>query len=374
MAKYINSPETTVYHKGQMFYGLNWSKDYIRQADNAFIVEGEFDLISPFQAGFKNIVALKGTAFTESQLTLLKRYCQNITLMLDSDFAGLNATRKSILLADSLGFNINAVDLGSAKDPDLAVRSDPTLFKKQVKQAVSIWDFIITSSSRTYDASTDIGKKNILNFTFPFLTQIDNQVIKSSYLSKLASLLDVDPQSIFAEASRFVSAPSTTQSTNIHLPTSSTDSVMLLTQKLQLSLLIHLFSQDQPRHFLKEVASYLDVISLPSYQKIINILQAFRLKTFSPSKFIHKLPPELVELFEQIYIQSQDLSLDHIQTTKKVISLSHQIKTIDLKQQQKQLSLQIAQAEKLHQLKQAKKLQIKYNHILNQIGKIQSKI
>lgn len=94
------------------------AKDFIRQQNSVIVTEGEFDMISPFQSGIKNIVAIKGTAFTEEQLQLLRRYTDTLILGLDSDFAGSNASRKSIELADSMEL-IHVLILGDKyKDPD----------------------------------------------------------------------------------------------------------------------------------------------------------------------------------------------------------------------------------------------------------------
>ena len=138
-AKYINSPETDIYHKSQMLFGLNLAKESIKKNNSVLVVEGEFDLISPFQQGVTNIVALKGTAFTSDQLQLLHRYTDNLILGLDSDFAGNNAARKSIELADSMEFDIKVLDLGTTfKDPDEAIQTDPVFFQNQLQNPIPI--------------------------------------------------------------------------------------------------------------------------------------------------------------------------------------------------------------------------------------------
>jgi len=374
LAKYINSPETPVYHKGHMFFGLNLTKDFIRKADSAIVVEGEFDLISPFQAGFQNIVALKGTAFTSDQLTLLKRYTQNLILALDSDFAGANAARKSIQLADSLGFNIKAVDLKNFKDPDEAVKNDLSFFKKQINDAQSIWDFIISSALKTYPSATDLGKKQILEFTFPFITQIDNSVIKSTYLTKLANLLNVDREAVFSEADKFSKNANIDQKTNISLPVQADPQNPLKTEKMEHYLLVLLFSHPQPKKFFKQVSQHFDIISLPQFTKIIGYLKKYKLKTFSASKFVKILPPESVELFNSIYIESQNDSPDEILLKKQIAKTSANINLAKLKQFQHQLSAKIAQAEQQRKLTRLKKLQQEYDKLLNQIATFQSKI
>jgi len=374
LAKYINSPETQLYHKGHMFFGLNLSKDFIRKADSAIVVEGEFDLISPFQAGFQNIVALKGTAFTSDQLTLLKRYTQNLILALDSDFAGANAARKSIQLADSLGFNIKAIDLKDFKDPDDAVKNDLPFFTSQITNAQSIWDFIINSALKTHSSSTDLGKKQILEFTFPFIATIDNSVIKSTYLTKLANLLNVDKEAVFSEADKFSKNINIDQKTNINLPVQADPQNPLKTEKMEHYLLVLLFSHPKPKKFFKKVSSYFDIISLPQFTKIIDYLKKYRLKTFSASKFVKILPPESVELFNSIYIESQNDFQDEIFLEKQIAKTSANINLAKLKQLQHQLSAKIAQAEQQKKTTTLKKLQLEYDSLLNQIGIFQSKI
>jgi len=200
MAKYINSPETEIYHKSQMVFGLNLAKDYIRNENTVIVVEGEFDMISPYQADIKNIVAVKGTAFTEEQLQLLRRYAETLVLALDADFAGNHAAIRSIELAEKLDFDIKVVDLlGKFKDPDEAVRDNPDWFKERVDSAISIWDFIINSAILTYGIETNKGKKQVLDMVLPFISRIKSEVIKSDYAHKLGTIIGSDTESIIKE-------------------------------------------------------------------------------------------------------------------------------------------------------------------------------
>ena len=129
LAKYINSPETDVYHKSQMLFGLNLAKEAVKKENWALVVEGELDMISPYQIGMENVVAIKGTALTEDQLHLMSRYTDTIILGLDSDFAGNKASIRSIELAEKMGFEIKVLDLeGKYKDPDEAIKNNPDFF------------------------------------------------------------------------------------------------------------------------------------------------------------------------------------------------------------------------------------------------------
>jgi DNA primase len=122
MAKYINSPDTEVYHKSQLLYGLYQSKDEIRRKKFAILVEGYADVISVFQAGFQNVVAASGTSLTTEQLNLLRRYTTNVVLLFDADQAGKNAAMRGIELAIQTGFDVSIVILPAGEDPDSFVR------------------------------------------------------------------------------------------------------------------------------------------------------------------------------------------------------------------------------------------------------------
>jgi len=122
IAKYINSPETPIYHKSQVLYGLFQAKDAIRTGDLAILVEGYADVIALAQAGFQNAIAASGTSLTVDQLNLLRRYTRNIVLLFDADIAGFNAALRGIELALSAGFDVSALVLPEGEDPDSFVK------------------------------------------------------------------------------------------------------------------------------------------------------------------------------------------------------------------------------------------------------------
>ncbi len=123
-AKYINSPDTKVYHKSQILYGLFQAKDAIRRAGFAILVEGYADVLAVFQAGVENVVAASGTSLTVEQLQLLRRYTTSIVLLFDADTAGKNATMRGIELAIEAGFDVSTVVLPAGEDPDSFIRQN----------------------------------------------------------------------------------------------------------------------------------------------------------------------------------------------------------------------------------------------------------
>ena len=121
-AKYINSPETPLYIKGQVLFNLDKAKSAIRQAEYALLVEGQMDCISLFLRGIQHVIATSGTAFTEQQVAILRRHTQNVVVNFDPDAAGANAAEKSISLLTEEGFNLKLVTLDGGLDPDRFIR------------------------------------------------------------------------------------------------------------------------------------------------------------------------------------------------------------------------------------------------------------
>lgn len=194
-AKYINTPETLLYHKGELLYGLDLVAKKIREEGFAVMVEGEIDMIASFQAGVKNVVALKGSALTLGQLKLLKRYTENLRLALDADLTGDEAARRGIELAENEGFNLRVIRLPKGKDPDECVRADIGAWRKAVNEAVPVYDFIIDSlRERVIEdelLSESEKKKKVANEAALWLTKISNLVVRAHYVRILAEVLGV---------------------------------------------------------------------------------------------------------------------------------------------------------------------------------------
>ncbi len=365
-AKYINSPETSLYHKSHMVYGLNLAKDHIRNQHAVIVTEGEFDMISPFQVGVKNIIAIKGTAFTQEQLRLLHRYTDTLILALDSDFAGTTAAQKSIQLADDLEFDIKVLLLGDKyKDPDEAVQADSKFFKNQLKKTLPIWDFLILSACKNNDPATIKGKKTILSITLPFLIKITNSVIKSDYLKKLAEAISSSPEAVFQEAAKYTS---TTPSNSSPLLTPQPASSQ--TEKLQQSILILLLSAKSPLKLIKTLKKELKIITTPRYKKIISAL----LKTtkFSPQKFMQKLPPESQTVFQSLFVSATSIEIESNRRQFEIKKSLNLLQKFTLKNKLTSLSQQISRLESRGQHSQLKKVESRYNRILTKLSQLKT--
>ncbi|MDP1722459.1 MAG: DNA primase [Candidatus Gottesmanbacteria bacterium] len=195
-AKYINTSETLVYSKSNVLYGLDVTKAAIQKEGEAIVMEGEFDVISSFQAGVGNAVAIKGSALTEGHVNLLRRFADRLILSLDSDLAGDAAARRGIEIADRAGLDLRVASMPVGKDPDDAARESPVLFKKALKAAEPIYDYFIASAIKRYDAHDAFGKRKISDELIPVISKIENPIVQGHYVKKLALALDVSEDAI----------------------------------------------------------------------------------------------------------------------------------------------------------------------------------
>ncbi|MBI5613397.1 DNA primase [Candidatus Gottesmanbacteria bacterium] len=190
-AKYINTNETPVYSKSSVLYALDLTRDAIAKAGEAVIMEGEFDVISSYQAGISNVVAIKGSALTEGHVHLLKRYTERIILCLDSDIAGDKASRRGIEIAEKAGFDIRVAQVEGGKDPDDVARSEPHILKNAIKDALPIYDYIMVSVAKRHDIQEAFGKKKASEEILPFLARIENPIVLGHYLKKASEFLGI---------------------------------------------------------------------------------------------------------------------------------------------------------------------------------------
>jgi DNA primase len=198
-AKYINTPNTLIYDKSKVLYGLDKAKVEIRKKNFCILVEGYTDAILAHQAGFENTVSVSGTALTQYQLAILKRYSDNLYLGFDMDIAGGFATKRGIDLAQESGFNIKVLILPKEKDPADIISKNPKEFEKIVSNAISILDFYFQSTFSNFDKSTLEGKKEILKVLLPVIKMVENKVEQAFWISKLAKELDTREENIWEE-------------------------------------------------------------------------------------------------------------------------------------------------------------------------------
>jgi DNA primase len=200
LAKYVNSPETPVYTKGRNLFGLNLAKEAIRQSDCAAVVEGYLDFIIPYQQGVQNLVASQGTALTEEQARLLKRYTRNVVMVYDADNAGQMAALRSLDIFIEESMEVKIVSLPQGFDPDTFVRQKGAQeLKNMIENAEGLFDYKFRILKSRFNASTPEGKARISSEMLSTIGRFKDAVLKAEYLKILAQQLDVPEYSLREE-------------------------------------------------------------------------------------------------------------------------------------------------------------------------------
>lgn len=215
--KYLNSPQTELFDKGRLLYGLDLAKESIRNANRVVVVEGYMDVITAHQAGFRNVVASLGTALTVEQLRLIKRFTTNITLALDADDAGVEATKRGLEAARQaldkrlvprvgrrgriqqdyeLEGDLRVAVLPPGYDPDDLIKEDPERWRSLVERALPVIDFFFEAATRGRDLNDVHQRAAVAAELMPVVAEINNVVVRAHYVQRLARLLQVSEQEL----------------------------------------------------------------------------------------------------------------------------------------------------------------------------------
>lgn len=217
--KYLNSPETPIYHKGRVLYALNWAKPHVASSEKAIIVEGYTDVISLHQSGFKNTVATLGTALTADHLRLLSRFTKKVILVFDADVAGLLAAERglafvpdfylsreynSILdLVEKRHLDIEVAVLPKGSDPaDFVSKQEPAKFKDLLSKSLPMVDFSISAALAAHDISTIEGRKKAASMIIDIVAPLPSAVAQEEYLKRTADELKISYDTLFLEFRR----------------------------------------------------------------------------------------------------------------------------------------------------------------------------
>ncbi|OGZ24123.1 MAG: DNA primase [Candidatus Nealsonbacteria bacterium RIFCSPLOWO2_01_FULL_43_32] len=199
IAKYVNTPQTMLYDKGRILYGLDKAKVAIRKQDVCILVEGYVDAMMSAQAGAENVVATSGTALTAFQLKILKRYSNNLLLAFDMDVAGDSATKRGITLAQTQGFNIKIVTMTEGMDPADIVSKNPENWLEMINGAKSILQFYFETTFARFDPQNPEGKREISKILLPIIKRIPNKIEGAHWVQELAKRLNVKEEIVEEE-------------------------------------------------------------------------------------------------------------------------------------------------------------------------------
>lgn len=190
-AKYVNTPETEVYHKSRILYGIDKAKNEIKQKNFTLLVEGNMDVIAAYQAGIKNTVAVSGTALTPEQLDIVKRYAPKIKMFFDMDSAGEMATKKSLKLCFNKEIDVEVVSLPAGKDAADIAREDPEKLMQAVDDSKNAMDYLFSKSLSSYDENKVEDKKRVTKDLLEMISSFVSEIDKSHWVKKMGELFSI---------------------------------------------------------------------------------------------------------------------------------------------------------------------------------------
>ncbi len=325
VAKYINSPETDVYHKGSVLFGLNLSREFIKRKKIAIVVEGELDLISSWQIGIKNVVAIKGSALTEDQVKLLNRFADKVILALDADFAGTEAAKRGIKVAQEEGLEIRVATLKNYKDPDEAARSAPEEYKKALIGSVDIWDFLIDSVFKKYKSTDTL---NISREVVPILSGIEDRIVRAQFIGKVANKLRVSENAVEEQVNLSKNNANNNPSKGIIIPEKLGKDRRTLIEERFLSLALKL----KPEVLLKKDMNVLITTPfarkvLVEYEKFVSLGEEFNISNFS-----NFLPSEISIGFSEMILSDSEDEYSSLDDEKEFESIQIKLVTMGIKE------------------------------------------
>lgn len=364
VGKYINTPETLVYKKGKTLYGLAHTKQAIKKEGFAIAVEGEFDLLSSWQAGICNVVAIKGSSFTQDQASILSRFCSLVYLALDSDFAGDQAAQRGISILQEEGIDVKIVNLGGFKDPDELIRQEPDRWKRSIQEAEGVYDFLIKSVLKRFDITTTQGKAGASRLLSPILASIQDEIVKAACIKQVAEALGVPEESVAAQAAK------------VRVPDNSSQTSTAITEgkkgrrEILEDYLLQLVLAYQPDKIYE--ATFVQVFQTPLAVMFIEKARAWHKENpnsnLRSAKFLQELPPELKDYASTVFLAQ----LDKEKAAGEIERTLRLIKTLNIKEQITKISQQIQEAERKRNRKQITKLEKELARLSKQLSELES--
>lgn len=364
--KYLNSPETLIYHKGKLLYNFNRAKKTVRQNDQVLVVEGYMDVMACHKIGSANVVASSGTALTSEQLGLIKRFTQNLTLSFDQDTAGREALDRAVELAQGSDFKIKVLTLPEGKDPDEFIKRQGKEWLKHLETAMSYLDYYFTRYQAAADLETEEGRRYFLENLLPILKRVASRVEKDRQIKKAALVLGVKAELVYDELAAVEKKKTwTAQATEPEEPTEKLSKYTL--EEYLIGLLI------QFPAFVEPVLKELDEKYFPGeltavYKEVQNTYN--KSADFSLENWLAKLEPVLGERLKvlSLWVETQNECLADNQIQEEVKQVAARLKAKYFDRQKKDLLLQMQKAKMEGRLKEEQKLFQKYCQISQKNG------
>jgi DNA primase len=351
--KYLNSPDSPVYHKGETLFGLNLSRELIKKSKTAVLVEGYFDLITPYQSGITNIVAGLGTALTINQCKLIARYCDNIVLAYDADSAGGLAAERSVELLRSRGLKVKTAILKGGKDPDEVVsKQGGKGFLDCLNSALPFLDFKIKRIISRHNLEEVESKAAAIREIAAVLGKEKDPFVKREYAKIAAALLKTQADTILTEIKRELNY----QNSRRHASRRMIEKPKSKSREAEINVIAMALQNPQTLSIFKERLSLSDFMSADT-GKIAEFI--FKLDTAENEDLIHTLLESLPDEETKKFLASV-LVNEHIGVEGKMVEILNDcidvIKRERLKEKIEGIKLKIKEAEKLGETEKVSEL------------------
>ena len=230
--KYLNSPETGIYSKGRVLFNLDHAKEAIRKLDYAILVEGQMDCISVDAAGYHNVIASSGTAFTEMQAKLLGRFSKNVVVNFDPDTAGAKATERTLSLLVEEEFQIKVLTLEQGFDPDLYIRrKGKEAYGEAMRGSQKYFDYLIDRARSSFPVRTAEGKVKAVNYLLPHIQRVPSRIVRDELGQEIAQKLGID-SAVLRQELRHVAAQRSATVVKAPVEAQATDAERILIRAL----------------------------------------------------------------------------------------------------------------------------------------------
>jgi DNA primase len=230
--KYLNSPETGIYSKGRVLFNLDKAKEAIRKLDYAILVEGQMDCISVYAAGFHNVIASSGTAFTEIQAKLLGRFSKNAVVNFDPDTAGAKATERTLGLLVEEDFQIKVLTLEQGFDPDLFIRrKGKDRYSEALRHSQKYFDYLIDRARSLFPARSPEAKQKAVNYLLPHIQRVPSRIVRDELGQEIAQKLGID-SAVLRQELRHVASERSAAAVKAPLEAQATDAERILIRAL----------------------------------------------------------------------------------------------------------------------------------------------
>jgi DNA primase len=362
LAKYVNTPQTAIYDKSRVLFGLEKAKLEMRKRDACLLVEGNMDAIASWQAGAMNVVATSGTALTPAQLRLLGRYSANLDFCFDTDQAGQAATRRGIGLALAANFAVRIVSMSDAqcKDPAEYVAKHGAKWNDVVATAKPALQYYYDTAVAGYDPNSALSKKDVIRSLGPLVKRLVSNVERSHWVGQLATLLRTDAVSVTADIAAVKDDIAAYERTPE--PESATDTLLPKSEP------IDLFSRELLTLVVREPSL------LPQAAQVIDLCDARVAAILREPAKLQDAEGEERRLIDMAHIRAGEFysSISAAQIGFELSAVVARLRERDLRNRRAQIELDIRQAEQARDPERLAALVAQFQHYTEELNRLQS--